>query len=106
MGKDELVKKLGFNRVKISEPLASHVYMKVGGPADFYYEATDARELTEAIKVAIKTRTTFVILGNGSNILVSDKGFRGLVIKNAAKEVRCLPHGFVEVDSGVENAAL
>ena len=38
--------------------------------------------------------------------MISDKGVRGLVIKNNAKEVKFLPHGFVEVDSGVENAAL
>ena len=106
MSDEELVKELGFNRVKISETLASHVYMRVGGPADFYYEVTNAKELAEAIKVAIKTSTPFVILGNGSNVLISDKGFRGLVIKNAAKEIKFLPHGFVEVDSGVENAVL
>ena len=106
MSEEELVKKLGFNRVKINEPLANHVYIKVGGPADFYYEANDAKELAEAVRVAIGTGTPFVIIGSGSNVLVSDKGVRGLVIKNNSKTIKFLPHGFVEVDSGVSNSDL
>ena len=100
----ELIKNLGQDRVKIDEPLAPHVYMKVGGPADFYYVASNAGELIEAVKAAIQVKAPFVIIGNGANVLVSDKGFRGLVIKNNSKEIKFLPHGFVEVDSGVDNA--
>jgi len=103
---EELIRKLGSSRVKIKEPLAPHVYMKVGGPADFYFEARNSQDLAEAVKAAIQAKAPFVIIGNGANVLVSDKGFRGLVIKNASKNIKFLPHGFVEVDSGVDNADL
>jgi len=106
MNDDKLVKILGFNRVKINEPLAEHVYMRVGGPADFYYEANSSKELEEAVKVVIRLSIPFVIIGVGANVLISDKGFRGLVIKNAAKDIKFLPFGFVETGSGVENVDL
>ena len=98
--------KLGPARVKAGEPLAPHVYMKVGGPADFYFEAANPNDLENAVRAAIETRAPFVIIGDGGNILVSDRGVRGLVIKNASKNIKFLPHGFVEVDSGVDNADL
>lgn len=98
--------KLGPDRVKAGEPLAPHVYLKVGGPADFYFEAQNSQDLADAVKAAIEAKTPLVIIGNGSNVLVSEKGFRGLVIKNSSKNIKFLPHGFVEVDSGVDNADL
>jgi len=103
---EELIRKLGQDRVKINEPLAPHVYMKVGGPADFYFEAANSQELAEAVKAAIEAGIPFIVIGAGANILVSDKGFRGLAIKNAAKTVKFLPFGFVEAESGVENSVL
>src|SRR4030042_1469713 len=106
MSEKDLINKLGCNRVKISEPLKYHVYLKVGGPADMYYQAQDAKEVEEAVKVSIQKGMSYLVLGNGSNILVSDKGVRGLVIINRSKNIKFLPHGFVEADSGVNNAEL
>lgn len=104
--KEPLIEKLGFNRVKINEPLSDHVQIKVGGPADFFYEARSSEELSQAVKVAIEEDIPFTILGNGANVLVSDKGVKGLVIKNHSKNIKFLPHGFVEADSGVDNTDL
>lgn len=56
MNLDKVVKKLGFNRVKIDEPMREYTQMKVGGPADLYYEAVSVDEITEAVKVAIETK--------------------------------------------------
>ncbi|MEX0621738.1 MAG: UDP-N-acetylmuramate dehydrogenase [Candidatus Woykebacteria bacterium] len=106
MSEDSLVKKLGFNKVKLQEPMSHHTQMRVGGPADFYYEAGSAKELAEAVETAIKEDVPYTVLGNGANVLVSDKGMRGLVIANKAKDLKFLPHGFVEASSGVDNTEL
>lgn len=103
---ETLIKKLGFNRIKIDEPLSDHVQIKVGGPADFYYEAHNSIELAAVVKAASEEKISYTIIGNGANILVSDKGVTGLVIQNHSKNIKFLPHGFVEVDSGVDNADL
>ena len=106
MSLEVLTEKLGSDRLKQNEQLSVHVYMKVGGPADLYYEAKNSKELEEVIKLSSREEIPFTLLGNGSNVLVSDKGVRGLVIKNNAEEIKLLPFGFVEVDSGVELSKL
>jgi UDP-N-acetylmuramate dehydrogenase len=103
---ENLIKKLGTERVKINEPLAKHVNLKVGGAADLYFEAENSVDLREAVEIAISEQVPFVVIGNGANVLVSDKGVRGLVIANHSKNLKFLPHGFVEVDSGVDNTHL
>lgn len=62
-------------------PLAPHTTFCVGGPARFFAEANSEKELIEALKYAEENNLEFFILGGGSNLLVSDKGFGGLVIK-------------------------
>lgn len=106
MSPGALAEKLGSDRLKQNEQLSAHVYMKVGGLADLYYEAKNSKELEEVIKLSIREEIPFTLLGNGSNVLVSDKGVRGLVVKNNAEEIKLLPFGFVEVDSGVELSKL
>ncbi len=106
MSQEQVVNKLGFNRVKISEPMKDHTYMKVGGPTDIYYQAQNAKEVEEAVKVAIGEEVPYLVLGNGANVLVSAKGVRGLVIINSSKNIKFLPHDFVEADSGVNNTDL
>ncbi|TSC53995.1 MAG: UDP-N-acetylmuramate dehydrogenase, partial [Microgenomates group bacterium LiPW_16] len=78
--KEKLEEKLGQGRIKIDEPLAPHTTFKIGGPADFYFEANSPQELVRAAKTAESLKVPCFILGGGSNILVSDRGFRGLVI--------------------------
>jgi len=78
---------LGKNRVKLNEPLAYHTTFKIGGPADLFYEAKNEEELIKVVSITRKIRTPFFILGNGSKLLVGDKGFRGLVIKNKNKKI-------------------
>jgi len=106
MKQEELVNGLGFNRLKINEPMKDHTYIRVGGPADMYYQARDANEIEEAVKVSIRQGVPYLILGNGANVLIADGGVRGLVIGNAAQNMKFLPHGFIEAESGVNNADL
>ena len=67
-------------RVKVSEPLARYTSMKVGGPADFFIEVENAATLTGVLRTLNQYRTSFFLLGNGSNVLISDRGVRGAVI--------------------------
>jgi UDP-N-acetylmuramate dehydrogenase len=98
---DILVKKLGFDRVKLDEPMKLHTWMKVGGPADYYFEAENEKDIAEAVKAAIEAEITYIVIGLGANVLVADKGIRGLVIVNRSRAIKFLPHNFVEVESGV-----
>ncbi len=98
---EKLISRLGFNRVKVNEPMSLHTYMKVGGPADIFFEAKSVDDLVEAVRAALEAGVDYTVIGQGANVLVSDKGVRGLVILNRADKIKFLPHGFVEVDSGV-----
>ncbi|MBI2021436.1 UDP-N-acetylmuramate dehydrogenase [Candidatus Daviesbacteria bacterium] len=56
--------------------------LKIGGPIKYFLEVNSEQELTEAVKWAKEKNIPFLIIGSGSNLLVSDQGFKGLVIKN------------------------
>src|SRR3990167_7714032 len=103
---EELVKKFGLERLKVDEPMSDHTNMKVGGPADFYIEANTEVDLLEILKVAREMKLPYTVFGLGANVLVSDRGIRGLVIANKTNKIKFLPHGFVEVGSGMDNTTL
>lgn len=67
------------------EPLARHTTFGIGGPADLYFKATTADTLAEATSTARRHGVPVVVLGSGSNVLVGDRGIRGLVIENDAR---------------------
>lgn len=68
-------------------PLAPMTSFRIGGPAKYFVEAHGADEICEAIKYANDKNLPYFILGGGSNLLVSDNGFEGLVIKIKASEI-------------------
>jgi len=61
--------------------LKNYTTFKIGGPAKYFFEAKNKKDLIEAIKTAKASKLDFFILGGGGNILINDKGFNGLVIK-------------------------
>lgn len=73
---------------KENEPLAKHVNLRIGGPADFFVEAKSSQDIIDAVTLAKASSLSFFILGGGSNTLVSDVGFHGLVIKAANRTMR------------------
>ena len=83
-----LAERLDQSRVRRSEPLAPYTTFRIGGPADVFYTATSADDLANTVTAARDADVPFFILGLGANILVGDKGFRGLVIRNAAEAFR------------------
>ncbi len=84
-----------------NEPLKNHTTFKIGGPAEYFFEAKSTDDLVKAIKYARVEKIPFTIIGNGSNILVSDKGIMGLVIKNTSSKIEILTNNQVKLDSGV-----
>lgn len=71
------------DRIKADEPMARHTSFRIGGPADIFIEARNAEEIIKLIKYCRKKNVNYTILGKGSNILVADKGIRGIVISIA-----------------------
>lgn len=90
---DALAHRLG--RVARDEPLAPYTTFKIGGPADLFYEAASADELANSVLTARELGVPYFVLGLGANILVGDRGFRGLVIRNVARH-----HEFREQGDG------
>lgn len=73
---------------KENEPLAKHVNMKIGGPAKYFVECKTSDEIVDAVKMAKEEGIPFFILGGGSNTLVADEGYSGMVIKAANRNLK------------------
>src|SRR5512132_2051030 len=84
---DILYAKLG-DKVKENVSLAPYTSARIGGPAYILITAESADELARIIKFLQKQEIDYLMLGGGSNVLVSDKGVRGVVVLNRAKGVR------------------
>lgn len=69
------------NQVLVEEPLAKHTTFQIGGPADYLVLPETFLQVAGVIDCCKETDMPFYVLGNGSNLLVSDKGYRGTVIK-------------------------
>ena len=67
--------------IKTDEPLAPYTTFKIGGSAKYFLESGDIEEIKQALQAAREENLPIFILGGGSNILISDSGFSGLVIK-------------------------
>ena len=92
---------IGVGRIKNNVALAPFTTFKIGGVADYFVEATTGDELVEIVSWARSTGIPFFLLGVGANILVGDAGYRGLVIRNRADNVRIdQSTGIVSVESG------
>jgi UDP-N-acetylmuramate dehydrogenase len=66
--------------IRTDEPLSKHTSFRIGGPADFYLYPKDLEDLTSAIDFAQSHKLPKFVIGNGTNLLVSDDGIRGIVI--------------------------
>ncbi|MEW5717894.1 MAG: UDP-N-acetylmuramate dehydrogenase [Chloroflexota bacterium] len=73
-------------RTRVSEPLAAHTTLRLGGPAELFVQARTLDELIEFARQARRRGVPVFILGNGSNLLVRERGVRGLVIENHCEQ--------------------
>lgn len=82
---EELAKRLSPDAVlRRDEPLAKRTTLRVGGPADIYIEPASEEDLAAVLKYCSEQHMKFFVLGRGSNLIVRDGGFRGVVISLAA----------------------
>jgi UDP-N-acetylmuramate dehydrogenase len=90
---EQVVARFGAGRVRIEEPLGRYTTFKVGGPAEWFLESRASDEVVDALRIAHASAVPVTLLGGGSNVLIADRGVRGLVIR---------PRGGVieQVDSG------
>ena len=72
---------LGSDNVKWEEPMKNHTTFRIGGPADYYLCPHSTAELQKVIEICKEENLPFFVQGNGSNLLVSDRGYRGVVIQ-------------------------
>ena len=72
---------VGCEKILIDEPMSRHTSFKVGGPADIMFLPSSAGEIISVLNLCKSNDIPFTVIGNGSNLLVSDKGIRGVVIK-------------------------
>lgn len=82
--------------------LSDHTTYKIGGPAKYFFIAEAEEHLVAALKIAKELKVPAFILGGGSNLLVSDKGFNGLVIKIQNTEFRIQNSEEIYVEAGVD----
>ncbi|MFR7443806.1 MAG: FAD-binding protein [Sellimonas intestinalis] len=67
-------------RVKVQEPMAKHTTFRLGGTADYYVMPKSEEEIRALISLCKREEVPYYIVGNGSNLLVSDAGYRGVII--------------------------
>ena len=93
------------DRLRRGEPLARYTAARLGGPADALLAVRSADELAEAVRLLWEAEIPFHILGGGSNVLVSDRGVRGVVLLNRARKARFAERG-VWAEAGANLGAL
>ena len=93
--------RFGAVRIGSEVPLAPITTFKVGGPADWLIDLHDAAELQDALGIAARCAIPVVVLGGGSNVLVSDAGVRGLVVRLRGGTVRNVAADRIRADAGL-----
>jgi UDP-N-acetylmuramate dehydrogenase len=89
-------------RIERDVPLAPYTTFRIGGPADLLFRARSADELAAAVTAARTAGVPYFLLGLGANILVADRGFRGLVIRSEDETVEFLDDTRVRAGAGVQ----
>jgi UDP-N-acetylmuramate dehydrogenase len=98
---EALIERFGSGRVRPDAPLAPYTTFKVGGPADFLIDTRETPELLDAIRLAHAHRVPVRVLGGGSNVLISDEGVRGLVLRPRGGEIGRIGERLVRADAAV-----
>lgn len=103
---DHVANALTGGRIQRNAPLGPYTTFKIGGPADLLFEAASADALANAILTARDAEVPYFVLGLGANVLIADKGVRGLVIRNVASHFTFSDDGRLWVESGAVMAKL
>lgn len=101
---DNLKNNLKLKNVLRDELMSKHTSFKTGGPADFFVVVENEEELKKIIEYVNKENIPLFVIGNGTNILVTDKGIRGIVVKLKLQDILVEEEKneiFIQADSGV-----
>lgn len=79
--KQKFCQVLGKEQVLFEEPMKSHTTFRIGGPAEVFIMPKSIKQVQMAVKICQEEQIPYFILGNGSNLLVSDRGYRGVIIQ-------------------------
>ena len=71
----------GGENVRRQEPMSLHTTFRIGGPADLFVMPGSIQAVADSIRICKETQTPYAVIGNGSNLLVSDAGYRGVIIQ-------------------------
>lgn len=97
----KLKEKLG-SAVQENVPLAPYTTFKLGGPARYFFVAKNNEEIKQAAEAALALNLPIFILGGGSNILVSDHGFNGLVVKMENNKAEVINGDTIRAEAGAK----
>ena len=95
--------------IKRNEPMSKHTSFKTGGPAEIYIIGKTLEQIQAVLKYSNQNNIQLYIIGNGSNLLVSDEGIKGIVLKIAVDNIETLESDFgvlVKAGAGVKIMAL
>lgn len=96
---DILAQRFGAARIRLNAPLAMFTTFKVGGPAEWLLETTTTDEIVAVLQLAHHASVPVTILGGGSNVLISDAGIKGLVIRPRGAHVESLTPTAIRADA-------
>lgn len=78
---NELLSIITSEQISKDEPLSEHTTFHIGGPCDYFVQIQKEEELSKVVDLCKREKKPYFLIGNGSNLLVSDEGYRGVVIK-------------------------
>lgn len=102
----ELKKALPDLDIQRNHSLAKYTTVNIGGPADIFVHLKSTSDFLVTLDLAKKHQIPVTVIGNGSNILIADKGIRGLVIKNDSNEIELLDKNTIKASSGTQLSSL
>ncbi|MDD6441457.1 MAG: UDP-N-acetylmuramate dehydrogenase [bacterium] len=77
----KLLKMIDKEKILFDEPMKKHTTFRIGGPADYFIVPTEIEEIRAVVSLCEEMGMPYYVIGNGSNLLVADKGFRGVILQ-------------------------
>lgn len=78
---DKLLTVVAKEQITADEPLSKHTTFRIGGPCDYFINIKTEEELVKVVRLCKEEKVSYLLIGNGSNLLVADEGYRGVVLK-------------------------
>jgi len=93
---------VGYENIKLNEPMKYHTSFKIGGPADILITPVSVEMLEKVLEICKSEGVPYFIMGNGTNLLVKDKGIRGVVVKTSGKLKNFIVNNnYIEAEAGL-----